>query len=104
MKDLYNLLESYFKNDKEIDIFYNEKENMIIFNQNNQSDIFNLYIFIRDEYLIIDDFDLEDYNEENEEYERIELFRINSILYELNNNKLNLLILNFIQDFIDIIE
>lgn len=111
MKDLYNLLDSYFKKDNDIEISYFENEknkslSEILIEINEKRNIRELRIFNRNEFIYINDFSYEnDINDNSDlsDYE-IELFRINSILYELNNNKLNLLILNFIQDFIDIIE
>lgn len=98
MKELSNLLKSYFNNDNDIEISYINNEILIEINE--KRNLRELRIFYHNEFIYINDFSYENENNHNE----VELFRINSILYELNNNKLNLLILNFIQDFIDIIE
>lgn len=95
MKDLYNLLDSYFEKDKDIKIILNENENRIDFIINERYNFRNLLIYIRNEMIYIDDIN------EDEEYN---LFSINSILYEFDEIKIDLLILQFIRDFIDIIE
>lgn len=97
MKDLYNLLDSYFKNDKDIKIIYHEDDifQKIDFIIDERYNFRNLLIYIRNEMIYIDDIN---------EDEEINLFSINSILYEFDNIKINLLILHFIKDFIDIIE
>ena len=97
MKRLYDLLNDYFSNDKDIEISFENNEIMIEINEKYYYR--KLRIFNENEYIYINDFSFD--NEDNKE---LELFRINSILYELDDNKLNLLILNFIQNFIDIIE
>lgn len=97
MKELYNLLEKYFKNDKDIKIIYHEDDILqrIDFIIDERYNFRNLLIYIRNEMIYIDDIN------EDEEYN---LFSINSILYEFDEIKIDLLILQFIRDFIDIIE
>lgn len=97
MKELYNLLEKYFKNDKDIKIIYYKDDILqrIDFIINERYNFRNLLIYIRNEMIYIDDIN---------EDENINLFSINSILYEFDEIKIDLLILQFIRDFIDIIE
>lgn len=98
MKELSNLLKSYFNNDNDIEISYINNEILIEINE--KRNIRELRIFYHNEFIYINDFSYEDENNQDEN----ELFRINYLLYEYNENKMNLLILNMIQDFIDIIE
>ena len=93
MKELFNLLDSYFKNDNDIEISYFENEknkslSEILIEINEKRNIRELRIFNRNEFIYINDFSYENEINDNsdlKDYE-IELFRINSILYELKSH------------------
>lgn len=98
LKDLYNLLDYYysdFKKDNDIKLLYQENDIFIKIDEKYSYRI--LRIHIKNESIYIDDL--------SDDNEKIELFRLNYILYELDNdNRFNQLILDFIEKFIDIIE
>lgn len=98
MKRLYDLLNDYFSNDKDIEISFENNEIMIEINEKYYYR--ELRIFNENEFIYIKDFL---YSEEEDE---IELLKINKSIYDYLNqdNKMNLFILRYIQDFIDIIE
>lgn len=98
MKNLYELLKSYFINDNDIEISLENEEKEILFSINEKRYYRELRIFNKNESIIINDFDFS----ENEE--EIELLKINNILFEYNEEKMNLYILNYLILFIDIIE
>ena len=94
------LLSDSYISDKDIEIIFDNENNEIMIEINEKYYYRDLRIFLENKYLYIKDFL---YEEDNEE---IELFKINYSIYLYQNqlNKLYLMILNYIRDFIDIIE
>lgn len=102
LENLSNLLKSYFEKDNYINIEYIDNNNMIKIEINERYYKRELNIIHSHQFnnnLMISILEID--NEENEE---IELFKINSIIYELNEIRMNLSILEFIQSYLDIIE
>lgn len=95
MKELKELLEKYFKNDKDIKILSDEDNKRIDFIINEKYNFKDLLIYYRNEMIYIDEL-----NEENQ----IELFSLNYLLFEYDEMRMNLLIIQFIKNYIDIIE
>ncbi len=97
MKILKELLEKSFQNDKDIKISLKEDDKKIEFEINEKFYSRYIEIYIHNEFIIIQD------NQYLED-EIIELLRINHILFEFDEMRMNLLILQFLKNFIDIIE
>lgn len=98
LKELYNLLNSYysdFKKDNDIKLLYQEDDIYIKIDEKYSYRILRIHIY--NNSILIDDL--------SDDNERIEIFRLNYILYQLDNdNRFNQLILDFIEKMIDILE
>lgn len=108
LKNLSDLLIEYFKNDNSIEIEYINHNNRIQIDINEryyhrELNIIHSHSFNNELFISINEF-IYDEKSEDEELKDIEIFNINSILYELNENKFNLIIIYFIQSYLDIIE
>jgi hypothetical protein len=93
------LLSDSYISDKDIDIIFDNEYNEIMIEINEKYHYRELRLFLKNENLYINDFSFD--NDDNKE---IELFKINYSIYLNQLNKLYLMILNYIRDFIDIIE
>lgn len=101
MKRIKERIEKEFKKDEYISIIYEEKENKINFIINERYYKRDLYIYFHNELIEISERYFDD--EELKEKEDI-LFSINSLLYELDNNKIIDIIIFFLNQYINIIE